>query len=102
MLCRVDVHRVHALEDLAGGGVDVADRLHLITEQLDPHQPVFVSGPISSTSLSSENATGDFGVVAAVLVVDQLLQLAADVEGLHLELHRRLEVFARNPQAVDS
>ena len=92
------VHRIHALEDLAGGGVDVANRLHLITEQFDPHQPVFVGGAdLQHIPLHPETAAGDFGVVVAVLVVHQLAQLAADVEGLaHLELHRRLEVFT-NP-----
>ena len=53
--------------------------------------------------LHPKTAAGDFGVVTAVLVVDQFPQLTADVEGLpHLEFHRRLEVFARNPQAVDA
>ena len=104
MLGRVDVHRIHALQDLAGGGIDVADRLHLVAEQLDPHQPIFVGGAdLQHISLHPETAAGDFGVVAAVLVVHQLPQLAADVEGLaHLELHRRLEVFTRNPQAVNA
>ena len=37
VLGRVDVDGFKTLQDFAGGGVDVADRLHLITEQLHPN-----------------------------------------------------------------
>ena len=99
MLSGIDVNRVHTLQDLAGGGVDIANRLHLIAEQLNPHQPVFISGAnLQNIPLHAETATGNFGVVAAVLVVHQHPQLAADVEGLaNLELHCRLEVFTESP-----
>ena len=73
MLGRINVHRLQALENLAGGGVDVADGFHLIAEQLDP-QPVFVGrADLQHIPLHPEAASGDLGVVAAVLVVHQLL-----------------------------
>ena len=73
MLGRVDVHRINALQDLASGGVDITDRLHLIAEEFDPHQPVFVGrADLQHIPLHAETAAGGFGVVAAVLVVHQL------------------------------
>ena len=104
MLSGVDVHRLHALQDLAGGGVDVANRLHFIAEQFDPHQTVLIGRTdLEHVALHPETPPGDFRVIAAVLVVDQVAQLAADVEGFtHLEFDRCLEVFAGNAEAVNA
>ena len=104
MFGRIDVDRLHALQDLAGGGVDVADRFHLITEQLNAHQAVFVGGPdLEHIPFDAKTAAGDFGVVAAVLVVDQLPQRTPQIQGFaNTEWHGRLEVFRGNPKAVDA
>ena len=104
MLGRVDVHRIQALQDLAGGGIDITDRLHLIAEQFDPHQPVFVGrAGLQHVALHPEATTGNLSVVAAVMVVHELPQLASNVEGFaNLEFHRHLEVFTWNAQAVDA
>ena len=101
---RVDVDRLQALQDLAGGGVHVADRLHLVAEQLDAHQPIFVGrADLEHVAAHAEAAAGDLHIVAGILVVHQLAQGAAQVERVtHLELHRRLEVFAGNAKAVDA
>ena len=104
VLGRVDVDAFKALEDLAGGGVHVANRLHLIAKQFDPHQPVFVGrADLQDIAPHPEAAPGNLHIVASVLVVDQLPQGRPQVEGVaYLEFDGRLEVFARNTQAVDA
>ena len=101
---RIDVDRLQALKNLPGGGVHIADRLHLIAKQFHPHQPVFIGGAdFQHIALHAEATAGNFCVVAAVLVIDQLPQLTADVQRLaHLKLHRSLEVFTRYSQTVDA
>ena len=104
VLRRVDVHLLKALQNLPGGGVHIADRLHLITKQLNSHQAVVVGrADLEHIPLHPKTAPGNFGVVSAVLVVHQLAQLTTNVQGgSHFKLHRRLEVFTRNPQAINA
>ena len=104
VLGRIDADGLQALEDFTGGGVHVADGLDLIAEELDPHQAVFIGGPdLEHITPHPEASAGDFEVVAGVLVVDQLPQGAAQVEGFpHLKFDGGLEVFTRNPQAVNT
>ena len=104
VLGRVDVDGLQALEDLASGGIHVANRLHLIAKQFDPHQPIFVGrADLEHIAAHPETAPGDLHVVAGVLVVHQLPQGTAQVEGFaHLKFHSGFEVFTGNPQAVNA
>ena len=81
MLGGIDVDRLHALQDLAGGGIHVADRLHLVAEQFDPHQPVLVGRTdLQHVATHPEAPAADFDVVAGILIVDQFPQGGAQVE----------------------
>ena len=104
VLRRINVDVLQALQNLSGGGVHVADRLHLITKQLNPNQPIVVGRTnLQHVALHPETTPGDFRVVTAVLVVHQLPQLTTDIHRCpHFELHCCLEVFTGNPQAVDA
>ena len=100
----VDVDRVEALQDLAGGGFDIANRFDLIAKQFNPHQAILIGrSDFKHIATHPETAPRDFQIVAGILVINKFPQGAPQVQGFtHLELHRRLKVFRGNAQAVDA
>ncbi|CAI8362796.1 MAG: Uncharacterised protein [Synechococcus sp. MIT S9220] len=103
-LGREDVDGFKTLQDFAGGGVDVADRLHLITEQLHPNETVFISRPdFQHIALDAEASAGDVHVIAAVLVIHQFAQRTPKIKRFtNPKLHRCLQVFTGYSQAIDA
>ena len=74
----IDVNRVETLQDLTGGGIDIADRFDLIAKQLNPHQTILIGRTdLEHIATHAETATGDFQVVTGVLVINQFPQRAA-------------------------
>ena len=100
----IDVDGVHALQNLTAGGIHIANCLHLIAKQFDPHQPIFIGGPdLEHIAPHPEAAAGNLDVIAGILVVHQLPQRSTQVERFaHLELHGGLEVFGGNTEAIDA
>ena len=88
VLSRIDIDCVEALQDLPGSGIHVADRLNLITKELNPHQPVFIGrADLQHISPHPKTTAGNLQVVAGILVVYQLPQGASQIEGIaHLKL----------------
>ena len=104
MLGRINIDAFQALQNLTAGGIHIADRLHLIAKQFNPHQPIFIGGPdLEHIAPHPEATAGNLDVIAGILVVHQLSQRTAQVEGFaHLELHSRLEIFRGNAEAINA
>ena len=92
------------LPDVAGEGVEAADPLHLVAEQLDAHGLLLVGGvELDGVAPHPEVAPGEHGVVAVVVEVHQLAQQVALVDGVAGAHHEDpLAVLLGRPQAVDA
>jgi hypothetical protein len=100
----IDVDLVELGEDFAGEGIELADALDLVVEEVDPDGKFFVSGEDGEAiAAEAEAAADEVLVVAFVLHVYELAEDAVAVAGLALlEAEDEVVVLGRLAEAVDA